>query len=94
MHERLQHFAPYFGVSVKKVFIKNSRTRWGSCSSKGNLNFNYRLALIEPELVDYVVVHELCHLKHFNHSIDFWREVERAVPNWKMLRKQLRTIKL
>jgi len=92
--ERLLHFAPLFGVSLKKVFIKNSRTRWGSCSSKGNLNFNYRLALIEPELVDYVVVHELCHLKHFNHSPLFWAEVARAVPHWKLLRKRLRTIKL
>ena len=94
VHERLANFAPFFGVSLKKVFIKNSRTRWGSCSSKGNLNFNYRLALIEPELVDYVVVHELCHLKHFNHSPLFWAEVARAVPNWKLLRKRLRTIKL
>lgn len=94
VHSRLAYFAPFYGVSYKKVFIKNSRSRWGSCSERGNLNFNYRIAFLPPALADYVVVHELCHLVHFNHSADFWREVERTVPNWRALRRQLRTYKL
>lgn len=94
VHARLAHWAPLYGVLYGKVFIKNSRSRWGSCSLRGNLNFNYKVALLPPALADYVVVHELCHLKHFNHSAEFWAEVARAVPEWKMLRKRLRAIKL
>lgn len=94
VHARLAYFAPLYGVVYRGVFIKNSRSRWGSCSEKGNLNFNYRVALISPELLDYVVVHELCHLIHFNHSPLFWAEVERTVPNWRVLRHELRTLKL
>ncbi len=91
---KLAHFAPLYGVIYNKVFIKNSRTRWGSCSEKGNLNFNYRIALLPEPLADYVVVHELCHLLHFNHSPAFWAEVARQVPGWRQLRRQLRTVKL
>ncbi len=94
VHAKLAQFAPRYGVIYNKVFIKNSRTRWGSCSEKGNLNFNYRIALLPEALADYVVVHELCHLIHFNHSPAFWAEVARTVPNWRVLRRQLRTVKL
>jgi len=93
-HQKLEHFAPLYGVVYKKVFIKNSRSRWGSCSERGNLNFNYRVALLPEALVDYVVVHELCHLIHFNHSPAFWAEVARAVPNWRTLRRELKKIRL
>lgn len=92
--ERLAHFAPRAGVEYKKVFIKNSRSRWGSCSQLGNLNFNYRVVRLPPAVLDYVVVHELCHLIHFNHSRVFWGEVEKLVPNWRELRRQLRTVKI
>ncbi len=92
VHARLLHFAPLLNVTYKKVFIKNSRTRWGSCSKLGNLNFNYRLALLSPELADYVVVHELCHLLHFNHSKVFWDEVGKLLPEWQRLRTELRKI--
>jgi predicted metal-dependent hydrolase len=94
VHQKLAHFAPLYGVSYKKVFIKNSRSRWGSCSERGNLNFNYRIALLRDDLANYVVVHELCHLIHFNHSLAFWAEVERAVPGAKTLRRELRKIRL
>jgi predicted metal-dependent hydrolase len=94
VHARLAHFAELYQVSFKRVAIRNSRSRWGSCSAKGNLNFNYRLVLLPPHLVDYVVVHEVCHLKHFNHSPDFWAEVARTCPEWKRLRRELRTVKL
>jgi predicted metal-dependent hydrolase len=86
--------APLIGVTYKKVFIKNSRSRWGSCSERGNLNFNYRIALLPPELADYVVVHELCHLVHFNHSPAFWAEVSKLIPEWKSARKRLKAVKL
>ena len=94
VHAKLAHFAPRYGVIYNKVFIKNSRSRWGSCSERGNLNFNYRIALLPEALADYVVVHELCHLIHFNHGPAFWAEVARQVPGWRRLRAKLRTLKL
>lgn len=94
MHQKLARLAPLYGVTYKKVFIKNSRSRWGSCSERGNLNFNYRVALLPEPLADYVVAHELCHLIHFNHSPAFWQEVARAVPNWRQARRELRKIRL
>lgn len=73
-----------------KVRITSAKTRWGSCSSKGNLNFSWRLAFFDKEIVEYVVVHELCHLIHMNHSDKFWREVEKYCPNYKDIRKRLK----
>jgi predicted metal-dependent hydrolase len=74
-----------------KIFIKNQRTRWGSCSSKKNLNFNYRIALLPAELQDYLVVHELCHLQEFNHGKKFWDLVGGQIPGYKELDKRLKT---
>ncbi|MEI6378507.1 MAG: M48 family metallopeptidase [Candidatus Falkowbacteria bacterium] len=89
---RLAHFAALINVEYKRVFIKNQRSRWGSCSEKGNLNFNYRLALLPEELMDYVIVHELCHLAEFNHSPKFWQKVGIVMPNYKELRLKLKKI--
>ncbi len=94
VHERLAHFSRHYGFIYNKVFIRNTRTRWGSCSSRGNLGFNYRVAKLPPELQSYIVVHELCHLKEFNHSPAFWALVAEQVPNWKVLRSRLRKIAL
>ncbi len=94
VHARIAHLNQYYQVPIRKVFIKNHRSRWGSCSSKGNLNFNYRVALLPQELVDYVVAHELCHLKEFNHSQKFWELVAQTVPAHKELRRQLLRIPL
>ena len=88
--ERVAHFAPLVGVRYGNITIRSQRTRWGSCSSKGNLNFNCLLALTPPEILDYVVVHELCHRKEMNHSARFWAEVERILPDWKLRRKWLK----
>lgn len=88
--ERVRHFAPLVGVTYGRVTIRNQRTRWGSCSSIGNLNFNCLLMKAPPEVMDYVVVHELCHRKEMNHSKKFWAEVERVMPDYGQWRKWLK----
>jgi predicted metal-dependent hydrolase len=91
---KLARFNAYYDFKLNRVFIKNSRSRWGSCSNKGNLNFNYRILFLRPELQDYLIVHELCHLRHFNHSADFWALVAEQVPDYKALRREIRKILL
>ena len=80
---RVEYYAHIVGVDYGKITIRNQRTRWGSCSGKGNLNFNCLLMLMPLEVIDYVVVHELCHRKELNHSAKFWNEVLRVLPNYK-----------
>ena len=89
--ERVAHFAPLVGVTYGRITIRNQRTRWGSCSSRGNLNFNCLLMLTPPEVIDYVVVHELCHRKEMNHSGRFWDEVARILPGYAEQEKWLKT---
>ena len=91
---RIAYYNTIYNFKVNRVAIKNSKTRWGSASKKGNLNFNYKIALLPLELADYVIVHELCHLGEFNHSPKFWKLVGRALPNYKMLRKKFKNINL
>ena len=82
--ERVRHYASLVGVSFGRITIRNQRSRWGSCSAKGNLNFNCLLMLTPPEVIDSVVVHELCHRKEMNHSKAFYAEVLRVFPDyWK-----------
>ena len=80
---RVKYFANIMGVTYGNITIRNQKTRWGSCSSKGNLNFNCLLMLAPSEILDYVVVHELCHRKQMNHSKAFWLEVEKVLPDYK-----------
>ena len=87
---RTAYFAPLVGVKPGRIAIRSQRTKWGSCSAKGNLNFNCLLLLAPAEVLDYVVVHELCHLLELNHSQRFWAEVKRVLPNWAASRKWLR----
>ena len=90
LDERLPVLSRAAGVSYQKVTVRAQRTRWGSCSSKGNLNFNCLLALVPPEVFDYVVVHELCHCREMNHSSRFWAEVEALLPHYKASKKWLK----
>lgn len=82
IHARLEYFAPICGVTYSRVAIRNQRKRWGSCSSLGNLNFSYRVAFLPDELRDYVIVHELCHLKELNHRPAFWALVAAVLPDY------------
>lgn len=92
--QRVEYFAQKYGFTYNRIAIKNTRSRWGSCSSKGNLNFNYRLLFLSAELRDYVVIHELCHLREMNHSSRFWAQVEAIMPEYKTHRAALHAIPL
>ena len=89
--ERVRRFAPIIGVTYGRITIRNQRSRWGSCSGQGNLNFNCLLMLTPPQVRDYVVIHELCHRKEMNHSADFWAQVARVMPDYKTHRQWLKT---
>jgi len=91
-NERVAHFNRLYGFTFQQINIKNQKTRWGSCSQKGNLNFNYKIALLPPRLADYVIVHELCHLRELNHSRKFWELVAVAISNHAQLRCQLKNV--
>ncbi len=88
--EKLNDFAGQMNVHFNMVRIKNVKTIWGSCSSKKNLNFNFKLFFLPEALIDYVFVHELAHLKHMNHSKAFWSEVEKQIPDYKKRREELK----
>ncbi len=88
--ERVGHYARLMGVSYGRITIREQKTRWGSCSGKGNLNFNWKLTLMPAELLDYVVVHELAHRREMNHSRDFWRIVEQVLPDYQTRRRELK----
>ena len=87
---KVKHYAGLMNVQYGRITIRNQKTRWGSCSSKGNLNFNCLLMLAPDEVVDYVVIHELCHLIEMNHSKAFWKQVEQMMPDYKKHRKWLK----
>lgn len=90
IERRLPELNQLYQFDYKRVAIKDNRTNWGSCSKAGNLNFNYKLILLPDHLADYVIIHELCHLKEMNHSIRFWNLVAQGCPNWKRSRAELK----
>ena len=88
--ERVKCYAPKIGVTYNRITVRCQRTRWGSCSSKGNLNFNCLLILFPVEIMDSIVVHELCHRKYMNHSPQFYAEIEKVFPDYKKCNKWLK----
>lgn len=93
VEKRVQHFNQIYGFNYKKISVKNQKSRWGSCSSKGNLNFNFKIVLLPDRLADYIIVHELCHIGQLNHSKKFWDLVEKTLPHYKILRNELKKIR-
>lgn len=89
--QRVAYYATQMGVTYGRITIRKQRTKWGSCSSKGNLNFNALLMLAPPPVQDYIVVHELAHRKHLNHSTQFWTEVEKMLPDYRRQEAWLKT---
>jgi len=87
---RVSYYAKKYGFEVKKIRISSARTRWGSCSTRGTLSFTWRLILAPQDVVDYVVVHELCHLRELNHSKNYWALVEEIMPDYKVRRAWLK----
>ena len=87
--ERVEHHASRLGVRPSRVTIRGQRSRWGSCSGKGTVSLNWRLMMVPSALSDYVVVHELCHLRHMDHSPRFWAMVSGAVPDYRQRRREL-----
>lgn len=92
--ERTAYFAKRMGVDYGRITIREQKTRWGSCSSKGNLNFNWKLVLLDSELLDYVVVHELAHRREMNHSVAFWKVVEAELPDYRERRRRLKECRI
>lgn len=87
---RTEELSKVIGVVFNNIRIKDTKTRWGSCSSKGNLNFNFRIVMSPEVVMDYIIIHELCHLKHMNHSQEFWRCVESYMPDYPKYKDWLR----
>lgn len=90
IEERIRKLNQNLGYAYTAISIRNQKTRWGSCSRGGSLSFNYKIAFIPENIRDYVIVHELCHLKEFNHSKRFWQLVEKIIPDYKDIRNELR----
>lgn len=88
--EKTERLAGVIGVNPASVTVKNYKSRWGSCSTKGDISYNWRIILAPHSIVDYVVVHELCHMLEHNHSSKYWKHVERHVPNWRECREWLK----
>ena len=92
VEKRLAHFNTFYNLAWSSVTIRNQKTRWGSCSKSGALSFNYKIILLDDALCDYIIVHELCHLQEFNHSPNFWKLVEKTIPDYIILRKQIKQL--
>ena len=90
--EKILQINKFYNFSFNRISIKNHKSRWGSCSKKGNLNFNYKIIHLPVELAEYIVAHELCHLKELNHSARFWDLVAKAVPDHKACRRKLKAV--
>lgn len=87
---KVLHFNKFYQYDIGKIYIRNQKTRWGSCSGKKNLNFNYKIVFLPEGLKDYIIVHEICHLKEMNHSQNFWNLVSQMSPDYKKSRNEIK----
>ena len=94
LKERTSELSVKHGFSVKRLSVRGQKTRWGSCSRRGNISLNYNLIKFRKEVIDYVIVHELCHLRQLNHSKKFWNEVAQILSHYKSLKKELKKLSL
>jgi predicted metal-dependent hydrolase len=92
--EKIEHYNLFYGFNYNDIRVKNQKSIWGSCSRRGNLNFNFRLLFLPERMLNYVVVHELCHLGEFNHGRGFWNLVKQTIPNYAEVRKELKQNRL
>ena len=90
VRQKIEYYSKIIGVHPQKIAVREQKTRWGSCSTKGNINLNWKLIMAPPEIVDYVIVHELCHMRAMNHSKEFWKLVESYCPGYKKCRTWLK----
>ena len=88
--DKVTYFQQFIEKPVGEIRIKEQKSRWGSCSSQGNLNFNWKIVMAPDEIIDYLVVHELCHRLHMNHSKEFWDSVGKIIPDYKQREKWLK----
>jgi len=91
---RVEYFSKLYRFEYNRILVKNQKTRWGSCSKKGNINFNYKIVFLPERLADYIIVHELCHTKELNHSKSFWNLVAEILPDYQELRREVKRISL
>jgi len=92
VQEKISHFNKIYKFKFNKITIKRQKTRWGSCSRKGNLNYNFKILFLPKHIADYIIIHEFCHLKEFNHSKKFWALVAQAAPNYLDIKKELKNV--
>jgi len=90
IYQKIRKINKIYNFKYNKICVRNQRTRWGSCSKRGNLNFNYRIVFLPEKLAEYVIIHELCHLGELNHSQKFWNLVKKAMPDYKIIIKELK----
>jgi predicted metal-dependent hydrolase len=90
VEQKARYFSDLYNYNYNKINIKNQKTRWGSCSRKGNLNFNYKIIFLPDRVQRYIIAHELCHIKEFNHSKKFWALVSKIIPDYAIIRSDLK----
>lgn len=92
IEEKVRYFSEFYGLNFNRIAIRDQKTCWGSCSKKRNLNFNYKIMFLPEHLVNYIIAHEVCHLKEMNHSRRFWDLLSQSIPNYYNTRRELKKV--